>query len=370
MRVLLNLKHLLEQKLITSAEAGKMASLAAKATFQFAVSILMIFGILAVAGGIFSMQPETEMLILLGVLILGLGMVFDKVKGQYSWALVSFVTLVLGAILTAAGIGTEFDNIEIAALVSALLFIVVAIAAHSGFLAALSALTLAVTFGGGTSYGDYGSGSYFLGLESRALAIVVFIILGSFAFQWAKRLKADNERIAVIFARMSLIIVNIGFWIGSLFGDTVGKINYEGFSEADYDSLYNAGSQFLPSIFGGAVLISADFFAVLWAVAIVLTGIWAVRVNSVFTLNVVATFAAIHFYTQWFERFGAEPWSLLIAGGIAVLIAFGLSFINGEKGNQLVAFMKLDMGANMPVVAKKAPVKAVKKAVRAKGKRK
>ena len=188
-----------------------------------------------------------------------------------------------------------------------------------------------------------------------AVIIVVFIILGTAAYQLSKRLKSANVRIAVVFARMSLVIVNIAFWIGSFFGDTVGKMNFgENF---DYSALEAAYNSFLPTWIDGSVLLSSDFFAVLWAIAIVLTGVWAVRANSAFTLNTVATFAGIHFYTQWFERFGAEAWSLFVAGGIAVLIGFGLSFVNNEKSKN-VAAVKAAVSNTAPV---KAP--AAKKSV-------
>lgn len=368
MRVVLNLKRLLEQKLITAAEAGRLKSLSSSATFQFAVSILMIFGILALAGGILILLTsiegfDNEALLLLGVVLIGLGTVLGRVKTEYSLTLVSSVTLVLGAILAAVGIGAEFENLQMAAILAALLFIVVAVIAGSGFLSALSALTLAAVFGGAVGYGFYGSGSYSLGLESRSLAIVVFIILGALAYQLSKRFKSGNERLAVIFARMSLVIVNIAFWIGSLFGDTVGVIDSDSHSSLlGYADLQEASNSFLPTWFGGAAIISSDFFAVAWAIAIVLTGVWAVRANSAFTLNTVATFAAIHFYSQWFERFGAEEaWPLLVAGGIAVLIGVGLSFINNEKGRKVEA-MKTAVSAVAQVKKAKSKKPAAKKA--------
>lgn len=366
MRVVLNLKRLLEQKLITAAEAGRLKSFSSSATFQFAVSILMIFGILALAGGILILLTsiegfDNEALLLLGVVLIGLGTVLGRVKTEYSLTLVSFVTLVLGAILAAVGIGAEFENLQMAAILAALLFIVVAIIAGSGFLSALSALTLAAVFGGAVGYGFYGSGSYSLGLESRSLAIVVFIILGALAYQLSKRFKSGNERLAVIFARMSLVIVNIAFWIGSLFGDKIGEID-DSKPDFDYSILDGAYTSFLPTLVDTAVFVSSDFFAVLWAVAIVLTGVWAVRANSTFTLNTVATFAAIHFYSQWFERFGAEEaWTLLVAGGIAVLIGVGLSFINNEKGKKVEA-MKTAVSAVAQVKKAKSKKLAAKKA--------
>jgi iron complex transport system permease protein len=41
-------------------------------------------------------------------------------------------------------------------------------------------------------------------------------------------------------------------------------------------------------------------------------------------VTTAATFGAINFYTQWFERLGAEPWALIVAGLTIVGVAVGL----------------------------------------------
>jgi hypothetical protein len=58
-------------------------------------------------------------------------------------------------------------------------------------------------------------------------------------------------------------------------------------------------------------------------VALAVTGAWAVKANRRWVVNVVAVFGAIHFYTQWFERLGATPMSVLV-GGLLVL-AFAIA---------------------------------------------
>jgi hypothetical protein len=45
-------------------------------------------------------------------------------------------------------------------------------------------------------------------------------------------------------------------------------------------------------------------------------------------VNVVAVFAAIHFYTQWFERLGPKPMSFLIGGLLMLAFALGLWLFN------------------------------------------
>jgi hypothetical protein len=65
-------------------------------------------------------------------------------------------------------------------------------------------------------------------------------------------------------------------------------------------------------------------FVVAWAVVIVAVGIWGARVNRRWVVNTAATFGAIHFYTQWFERLGAQPWAIIVAGLTVVAVAVAL----------------------------------------------
>ena len=71
-------------------------------------------------------------------------------------------------------------------------------------------------------------------------------------------------------------------------------------------------------------------FAAVWAVALIAVGVWAVRANRRWLVNIVAVFGVIHFYTQWFERLGPQPIAILIAGVIALGVALGLWRLNRE----------------------------------------
>jgi hypothetical protein len=52
--------------------------------------------------------------------------------------------------------------------------------------------------------------------------------------------------------------------------------------------------------------------------ALIAAGVWAARANRRWLVNIAAAFGAIHFYTQWFEKLGATPLSVLL-GGVAML---------------------------------------------------
>ena len=75
-------------------------------------------------------------------------------------------------------------------------------------------------------------------------------------------------------------------------------------------------------------VIPEPVFVVGWAVALLGAGIWAVRVNRRWLVNVVAVFAAIEFYTQWFERLGLEPVSVIVGGLLMLAFALGLWMFN------------------------------------------
>jgi hypothetical protein len=50
---------------------------------------------------------------------------------------------------------------------------------------------------------------------------------------------------------------------------------------------------------------------------------WGARNGRRFLVNTVATFAGIHFYTQWFERLGATPLTVIAGGAVAILLGLG-----------------------------------------------
>ena len=63
-------------------------------------------------------------------------------------------------------------------------------------------------------------------------------------------------------------------------------------------------------------------FVIGWAVALIVTAIWASRTNRRWLLNLLTVFGSLHFYTQFFERLGANPPTLIIAGVVALLISW------------------------------------------------
>ena len=140
-------------------------------------------------------------------------------------------------------------------------------------------------------------------IQEPTITVILFSLLAIGLYQLSKRLSVEYERVALASARTGVFLVNFGFWVGSLWGECSDSRE---------------------------VIISDSVFAVLWAVALMVTAIWSWKSNRRWVLNTVATFGGIHFYTQWFEHLGASPGTVLIAGLLALGFAVGLRSMNNK----------------------------------------
>jgi hypothetical protein len=118
-------------------------------------------------------------------------------------------------------------------------------------------------------------------------------------------------------ARTSIVLVNFGFWIGSLWGDPLMLLR--GMDGKD------------PSLLFDSILIPDWVFSIGWAAALIAAGVWAARANRRWLVNTAAAFGALHFYTQWFDRLGATPASVLLGGVVMLGIALALWMFNRPK---------------------------------------
>jgi hypothetical protein len=172
------------------------------------------------------------------------------------------------------------------------------IVARSGLLIVLAVLAFSSTLGARTGYMH---ATYFLGIEEPTLTIIVFSALAVGAYLLSKTVPSAFERLALQAARASVLLVNLGFWIGSLWGDASQRLGFR---------------------------VDEAVYILLWAVVLLGAAIWGTRENRRWVVNVAAIFFAIHFYTQWFERLGANPVSVLVAGLLALCFAVSLFTLN------------------------------------------
>lgn len=299
MKVTLDLDQLLSEEKITQLEYNKLSQLAAKSTGSLAFNILTGFGVIAVSGAVLALAPAPTAAAVIGlcVLIAGLSLLCGA---SARWRVLANICILVGALMTGGGVIAEFRGSLLSILSVTAIFSVAAIFARSTLLAVFATLMLSASIGARTGYFH---ASYFLVIQEPTITITLFSLLAIGLYQLSKQLSAGYERIAIASARAGVFLVNLGFWVGSLWGDSFEM------SEA---------------------FISDGSFSLLWAMALLATAAWAWQRNRRWILNTAATFGGIHFYTQWFEHLGFSPEVVLMAGLLALVFVVGLRSINSK----------------------------------------
>ena len=305
MKITLDVDRLLSEGKITPAEGARLKELASQETGSQGLNLLIGFGVLATTGGALALLRSASASIILGGILEAAGIGLLE-RHQREWGTLGSILLLVGALTIAGGILIFTDGRLVGYLAVTVICAVVGVVARSGMLVAMAVIGLSASLGAATNYQH---ASYQLVIRQPALTVVGFTLLALATYRLALRLPPDTERLAVIASRTSLILVNFGFWVGSLWGDSLWLRP--------------------PSWSLGSGEVIPDWgFALLWAVALISTGIWAVRQNRRWVVNTVAVFGAFHFYTQYFERLGASPLTLVLGGVIALGLAVGLARYN------------------------------------------
>jgi hypothetical protein len=312
MKVTLDLSRLVEEGRLTPAEAEKLKALAADDTGSLAINILIGFAVVAIAAGSVTLVPTPMTAVLLGLALfaIGLGVALNRVR---QWSVFGQICLVIGALMFSGGVIAWGEGSLAAMLIVTIALALAAIAARSSLLIALAVLAASACLGARTGYEH---AAYTLAIFEPTLTVVLFSALAFAAWRLSHRLSADYERLALMAARTAIVLVNFGFWIGSLWGDPLMLLH-----GLDRGAVTRAD-----------VVIPDWAFTIAWAVALVGAGAWAARANRRWLVNVAAAFGAIHFYTQWFERLGATPASVLLGGVVLLVIAFALWTFNRRAG--------------------------------------
>ena len=195
-----------------------------------------------------------------------------------------------------------------------------AVAVAAGIIALEPAFTTGAALG--VALVAMGLGIRFFAADQWSLLGTATTIIGALT---SRHVGQAYQQLAIIFARVSLILVNFGFWIGSLWGDYPGQTWAQG---EDYRLWSNRGEAWRAT----HLHVPEIAFIVGWAILIIAVGAWAARTNRRWVVTTAAVFGAIEFYTQWFERLGAEHWAIIVAGLTVVAFAVALWRYNLTSG--------------------------------------
>ena len=285
MKVTLDLSDLVARGEIDQPLADRLQRLAVQETSSLGISIVIGFGIVAVIAGIGVLLPTPITAIALGVILFGIGLGLRYARAG-RWEIVAQICLTIGALLLTGGVAAFFAYGWLTLLGMAVALALATLLARSALLAALAVLTLASALSGA-------------GLEwpQTGLALAVFAPLILVLYLVSLRVPPAYERIALVAARTAILLFSVAFFVGTLVGDKT---------------------------FG----LSADQLTIGWAVVLVATGAWAATQGRRWVVNAVAIFGAIHFFTQWFIRLGANAGTILGAGVLVLLFGIGLWMFN------------------------------------------
>jgi hypothetical protein len=308
MKITLDLSTLVEEGKLTPAEAQRLTALASQETGSLGINVLLGFGVVAVATGAVTLAPTplTAVLIGLALAFAGLLVLLNRAK---VWAVLAHICLTVGALLFCGGIVAYDDGSLASMLITTAALAAMAVLARSGLLTSLAVLSAGACLGARTGYSH---ALYSLAIFEPTLTIVLFAALALLVYQVSTRVPADYERIAITAAQTAILLVNFAFWIGSLWGDPLILLRRLNGSETAFRD----------------VVVPDYAFSIVWAVALIGAGFWGAHVNRRWLVNVAAAFGAIHFYTQWFERLGATPLSVLLGGLVMLAIAVALWAFN------------------------------------------
>lgn len=318
--------------------AGAAGLLALDSRFRLPANAAAVIGAASATAGAVGMAVEAAEspapAIWIGIAIYVSGLVL-RLFFAPSWRVIAAWITVFGGATHLGGIFATGERPELAWLAmadAAAVLLLAGVLLDLRLLSALSVFALAGTL----SATGYAHASYGLAVYEPTLLIAmmtgvcaVCMVLGRWPERWSR-----HSRTAGL---MALIWINIAFWIGSLWGDRPGE--YLGgplrsaFPEGreGTNAFYEARQVFRDGLFA----IPEGAFAIGWAVLILGVAAWASLTNRRSVLNAAATFGAIHLYTQWFERFEAEPLGIIAAGISAILLAWGMVRVNAwmrERG--------------------------------------
>lgn len=295
MKVLIDLEKLRDEGKISESDYKKLNQFAIEDTGSLAFNLLVGFGVIAVTSASIALVPSAYTAILLGMLISALG--FSPLRQSIKWHLFSVICVLLGSLLLCGGILWLYEASVTSWVIITLLLTISGILSQSGLLIVLAVLALSSTIGAGAFYGF---AMYTIVISEPGVTAILFGLLGYLTYQLSFRVSPNYQRLAILASRTSIFLVNLGLWVGSLWGDH------------------------LP----GNIHIADWAFSLIWAILLIGTGVWAAKMNRRWVLNTCATFGAIHFYTQWFERLNTTPTTLLLAGMIALFFALGIRYLN------------------------------------------
>jgi hypothetical protein len=234
---------------------------------------------------------------------------------------------VFGLLITESEIRLEWLALHYAGLVA----VVCGLLLDVRFVTALGIVAFAAALSSRTFYVH---ARYSIAIYEVTLTILQMSSIALLCLLLSNRSPERIARHSRTLGQLALIWVNVALWIGSLWGDVVGFHLWGPTWErvtagiTDFHQKTQAWRLAVESFNDASLVISPDLFAAVWALGLLAVGAWGALTARRAVLNIVITFSAIHFYTQYFERLEGTPEIFVVAGIIAIVSAWGIWAFN------------------------------------------
>ncbi|MFN3910878.1 hypothetical protein [Hyphomonas sp.] len=308
----LDLGALVKAGSLSAEEAARLTGLALPdRRGGLLVNVLLIFGALAVAAAAIALVPDAGTGLFLALAALAGAEGLRRFGPGEEFKVLSAGLALMGTLGLAGWTAWHFREAPSATQPALLITLVLAAGAawfRSAFLAALGVVALGAVFGTGSGYWH---ASYALFVEEPALTIFVFGALAAGLYALRKPVAEAWSGLLTSAARTAMVLVHFAFWVGSLWGDVIGDAAWSASRYDDY-AAYEAWEK-------TALTLPEWPFSIGWA-GLALALALLTRRGGFLSVSALV-FLGIHGYTQYFETFGAEPVTLLIAGLTLVALA-------------------------------------------------
>lgn len=267
-----------------------------------------------------------EPVMIVGGLAVALASAWLFLKGSEVLRFSSGAVMLIGLVLHISGLGLAFQDVSGVPRAGFLAYVAVVTAAAGAlidvrFVTALAIAPFAQMLDTSTAY--YHAAYAFYSPESTLTILQMSVLVGACLYA-AGKLTDRFARHTGILAIMAIVVANLAFLVGSLWGDHVGislaegaPVWENGMDYADWRAMRNAWeAQFF--------LISEHVYSIVWAIVLAAGAFWTAMTNKRGLFNATMTFAAIHAYTQLFETMADEPLAWALGGLAAIPAAWGM----------------------------------------------
>ncbi|WP_417677609.1 hypothetical protein [Pseudodonghicola sp.] len=176
-----------------------------------------------------------------------------------------------------------------------------------------------------------------MAIYESTLTILQMALLAGLCLWAASAVGRRLGRHAEVLGSLAFVWMNAAFWVGSVWGDVVGVTLWgPKWSELSATPYYQADEALQQSFRATqeayeatAPHIPEGAFALVWTLVLIAAGLWAATRTRRAVFNTVITFGTLHLYTQYFMRIDTTPGTVVVAGLIAIAIAYGAWRLNG-----------------------------------------